>query len=300
MKLIPETREDVTIEWLSKKVFQEEQYEIQQVEWKGSVGKGLGMLSSMERLTITYRLPGTSSEQSLNLIMKTLPKEMGTRQFMLKEGLAQREFQMYAKVFPAWKSFMDNQNVPQESRFRHPHCYYKAESGEGLQYRMILLLEDLDKNEFSMWTPGFTKAMGQHETKAVLTQLALFHAVGIAYQAAALQENETYPQKFAFIGKQPVNKEVVVGFLKNGAEMAIKQIVDVDEENAPEGLKDDLQQLGTLEQVQRLPIALHSPKHSTILHHDLHANNIMFKDASVGHHHHQSGEKDAVLFDFQV
>ncbi len=99
-------------------------------------------------------------------------------------GFCQREFQMYTKIFPSWTKFQDVRETKEKYRFRPPTCYYAAEEGEGPEYKMILLLEDMVASGYSTWAPGYHKGLKWAQAKSVIEELALFHAVGMAYKDA--------------------------------------------------------------------------------------------------------------------
>jgi hypothetical protein len=297
MKKVPETREDITLEWLNW-VFQS-QYNLNVIcfEWSDPVGVGLGQLSSLERLTIFYTQESELNEEvthgELNIIIKTVPLNEDIRKFTVMEGFIQREYNMYTKVFPAWNDFLESKKVPESYIYRYPTCYFGAEDGEGMDYRMVLILEDLSSSDFVQWAHGYKKGLGWEETKAIVKQLALFHATGMAYKEHKSITN--YFEEFPFLYQQSKDKGLVTQLLATGARNILVRMEEEDAENMPIELIKDLNNLGKPEQIDRLPELTFPQKGTagTITHHDLHVNNVMLRGSC-------DQDLQSVLLDFQV
>jgi len=275
---IPQLKEELTLPWIQE-ALKEYPFEIMEMEWVcGEVGGGVGVLSSLDRVKLTVF--EDEEVRSLSLIVKTPPPTMEIRNFALSEGFCQREYKMYTKLFPKWRKFQDARSVPIKYRFRHPHCYYSAEQGEGVNYKMILLLEDMEQSGFKSWTPGFRQGLRLAQAKQVIKEMAIFHAVGIAFK-----HQVGLPQyDYDFLHKQSFDQPHLKYFFSKGVEDTCELLRE--DEDIPSGLIEELEAFP----FERLEDVV-TPDYSricTITHQDFHVNNVMFS------------RQRGVMLDFQV
>jgi len=303
MNKVPITKDKVSIPWLNE-VLSSKHIKVVSFAWDGSANNGvLNALSSLERIILTVTREG--SEDSLvtfPIVVKSVPEDPGVRSYAIKENYCMRELKAYTEIFPAWKEFLDERNVPQEYRCRLPECYYGADEGIGTEWRSILLIEDLVAAGLKIWPGGFASSFSWKQAKPIVKQIALLHAVGIAYR---ITQGTHYSSKYPYLLMKC--DELIDYYIQSGFDSTIKMLQDEKEKQTKAGKPTDEEFLiedglfevlnsfrGTLQErifrMMQYGGETTDTKMETLCHMDLHVNNVMFSNDL----------EEAVLLDFQV
>lgn len=304
---VPTSRDDITLDWLNT-IFIPQGYKIVCFAWEGQANNGVGVMSTLERMSLDLESGG-----KLTIILKTLPpKDSPLRNFTVCNRFAERELKMYTNLFVQWDEFLKAQNVREAYHYRRPICYYAASSGDSYNedtYDQILILEDLFTSGFKMWPEGYGKSLGWDEAKPCIRLLALFHAVGLAYKKMNGIDNYNIPFPF-LIHDMVHDKDMMEYFLKGGFDVIHQMMVKygrIQEESLttdqsvlklhpmPPGLREHLKvlQKHALRNLEHLNPT--GNQMGTVIHQDAHVNNFMFRDKGSGISGHE-----VVFFDFQV
>jgi hypothetical protein len=241
-------------------------------------------LSSLERVRLE-----TEEGKSINVILKTLPVDPGIRKYTVSTGFASREVQMYTKVFKDFEKFLISRNVSREKYlFRHPKCYFGKEEGEGETYSMILILEDLLASNYETWAEGPGKDLEWTHAAATIREVALLHAVSVAY--ARVNNVKSFMDIYPFLMDNTAIDDNLGGYIKAGLE-ATYRLLNEDKETLPAGIMERLDHMGEI-----LPGLIRKRAventWACIRHHDLHTGNIFFSK--------KGNSVTAALIDFQV
>ena len=154
----PEQFSEITPEWLTA-VLREggscRASNVKNIEMKPLGGAGVGFLSGVARLQVTYDVPEPDGPASAVVKLPTLTEE--TRNIGDTFRAYEREARFYHEVMP-------------KSRIRAPRCYYCHYDPE--QARFVLVMEDL-----SSLRPGDqVRGLTWEDALAALRTIAPFHA----------------------------------------------------------------------------------------------------------------------------
>lgn len=302
---VPENHEDITLSWFNR-IFKPHGIKVHSFTFTGEVGQGRGMMGSLEQVVLEISRfsisegdnisnDGDVQTEQLHIVLKTLPKNEFVRAFAANDGFTSREISMYTEVFPTFDKFLDSRDVSQESRYRHPICYYGAEERQGDSYKYILVLENLlaPGSDLHLRGPGFAKPLPWNEASAVIRQIARLHATGVAYKLGnhVNSYHQLFPKLMHVVN--PSFDSVWENGFKIGKEV-IKTTVDAND--IPDGLFDQIEKIQEEESKQQLLKWFTGAENkfmknlTTVCHHDLHANNLVIS----------SDQSAAILFDYQV
>lgn len=140
------------------------------INFKPSIGPGLGYLGDIYRLNIEGTLHG--EKQVIPIIAKVLQKDEMKRQLIQLEALSGRECMIYNEVFPLLDLIQDECNV--EEKFPHATSYLATNE----KYKEMILMHDLAKDGFQ--PPKVGKDLDSNHVKLLLESLGQYHALCLA------------------------------------------------------------------------------------------------------------------------
>ncbi|XP_063231564.1 uncharacterized protein LOC134536003 isoform X2 [Bacillus rossius redtenbacheri] len=246
--------------------------------------RGDNYTATLYRLRVLGELPGRRQPWRRSLIYKCLPADPARREAFKSDALFRNEVVFYTRALPALLAFQGQRDV-----FRAvPRCY--------LAQSDVIVLEDLVARGFTM---ADRKAGLDHvHCKAVLTELARFHALSLAMKG---REPELFHGSVSGAVTEvlfvPENEQWYSEYYRTAAENAISM---VEQTLPPGGTRSEclsrLRRLVSDGQFFSRMVAMVQPRepYAVLSHGDCWTNNILFKYSDAG------DILEVCLVDFQI